>query len=295
LEQAGFVCVCSSWTFRQDDLGCIGWTQPLGNGVRAHSGEPELTGKVAIVTGASAGIGRAYALALAGAGATVVAAARTLGDVDSDVAPSHTLTEVVEAARGLPGRIFAQVCDVESETDLVRMVDQAVANFSRIDLLVNNAAVMKRYDPFNVSCEEWDRAMRVNVRGPYLAIRQVAPTMMRQRSGSIVNVTALAAGYVPKGHGGHNGTLAYAISKAALNRLSFFMAEELKPYGVAVNALSPGVVRTATAVAARLPDGVGKPPTPEALGGPLLYLATQTASTLTGQILHSDEFGKSWP
>jgi NAD(P)-dependent dehydrogenase (short-subunit alcohol dehydrogenase family) len=262
--------------------------------VRADEGGADLTGKVAIVTGASAGIGRAYALALAGAGATVVAAARTLGDVDSDVPPEHTLAEVVNAAKELPGRIFAQVCDVESEADLVRTIDQAVANFSRIDLLVNNAAVMKRYDPFNVSSEEWDLAMRVNVRAPYLAIRQVAPTMMRQRSGSIVNVTALAAGHVPKGHGAHDGTLAYAVSKAALNRLSFFMAEELKPYGIAVNALSPGVVRTATA-AARLPEGVGKPPTPEALGRPLLYLATQTASTLTGQVLHTDEFGKSWP
>jgi NAD(P)-dependent dehydrogenase (short-subunit alcohol dehydrogenase family) len=262
--------------------------------VRADDGETDLTGQVAIVTGASTGIGRAYALALAGAGATVVAAARTLGDVESDVPPRHTLAEVVDAGKELPGRIFAQVCDVESEADLVRTIDQAVANFSRIDLLVNNAAVMKRYDPLDVSCEEWDRAMRVNVRGPYLAIRHVAPTMMRQRSGSIVNVTALAAGFVPKGHGAHDGTLAYAISKAALNRLSFFMAEELKPYGIAVNALSPGVVRTATA-AARLPEGVGKPPTPEALGDPLLYLATQTASTLTGQVLHSDEFGKSWP
>ena len=256
-----------------------------------------LDGKVAVVTGASAGIGRAYALALAGAGATVIAAARTLGRVGGEAPERNTLAEVVNAAEALPGCIYAQVCDVESEAELGRVIDQAAANFGHIDVLVNNAAVMPHYAPFDVSCEDWDRVMRINVRGPYLAIRQVAPYMMRQRSGSIINVTARAAGFTPKGDRAQ-GTVAYAVSKAALNRLSYFMAEELKSYGIAVNALSPGIVRTDTAVAARpelVASGSAKPATPEALGPALVYLARQAAGTLTGQTLHADEFQKSWP
>jgi NAD(P)-dependent dehydrogenase (short-subunit alcohol dehydrogenase family) len=257
----------------------------------------ELKGKVAIVTGASAGIGRAYALALAGAGATVIAAARTLGRADGAAPARNTLAEVVKTGEALPGRIYAQVCDVEVEADIARLVDQAGANFGRIDVLVNNAGLMTSFAPFGVSCEDWDRVMRVNVRAPYLTIRHVAPYMMRQRSGSIINVTARAGGFMPKGHRAQ-GTVVYGVSKAGLNRLSYFMAEELKPYGIAVNALSPGIVLTDTALAAR-PEAKagtdGKPPTPEVLGPALICLAQQKAETLTGQILHTDDYQKSWP
>ena len=89
----------------------------------------ELDGKVAIVTGASAGIGRAYALALAGAGATVVAAARSLGRPDGGNPPRHTLAEVVACGQELRGRISAQVCDLEVELDIARLIDQTAANF----------------------------------------------------------------------------------------------------------------------------------------------------------------------
>jgi NAD(P)-dependent dehydrogenase (short-subunit alcohol dehydrogenase family) len=258
----------------------------------------ELDGKVAIVTGASAGIGRAYALALAGAGATVVAAARTLGRVDGEALDRNTLQEVVRTGEALPGRIDAQVCDVEIEADVVRMVDQTIANFGGIDVLVNNAALMTTFDPFGVGCEDWDRMMRVNVRGPYLAIRETAPHMIRRGSGSIVNVTARAGGFTSRGNRASDGTLVYAVSKAALNRLTYFMAEELKPYGIAVNALSPGVVATDTVVAAHpelATSDVAKPPTPEVLGPALVHLAQQTAESLTGQILHTDDFQKTWP
>jgi NAD(P)-dependent dehydrogenase (short-subunit alcohol dehydrogenase family) len=256
----------------------------------------ELNGKVAIVTGASAGIGRAYALALAGEGATVIAAARTLGRIDGETPEPNSLTEVVAAAEALSGRIYAQVCDVESEADVVRTVDQAAANFGRIDVLVNNAAVLWQFDPLDISGASWDRVMATNVRAPYVAIRQAAPHMIRRRAGSIINVTALAGTMTPKSN--HTGMLAYAVSKAALNRLSHYMAAELKPHGIAVNSLSPGVVLTPSALRAR-PEaataGTHKPATPEVLGPALLYLAQQTADTPTGQILHTDEFQKSWP
>lgn len=257
-----------------------------------------LEGKVAVVTGASAGIGRAYSLALAGAGATVIAVARTLGPSDGGAGKGATLVEVVRAAGPLPGRIYAHAADVTVESDVIRAVEQAVVNFGHIDVLVNNAGLMTSHDPLAISCEEWDIMMQINVRGPYLMIREVAPHLVRQGSGSIVNITARAAGFMPRGNRMHDGTLAYGVSKAALNRLSYFFSEELRPHGIAVNALSPGVVMTDTAVQ-RHPEiasvPAAKPPTPEALGAPLIYLAQQNAQTLTGQILHTDEFQKSWP
>jgi 7-alpha-hydroxysteroid dehydrogenase len=262
----------------------------------------DLSGKVAIVTGASAGIGRAYALALAGAGATVVAAARTLGTAGEDPPARNTLAEVVQAARGLPGRIYAQPCDMEVEADVARMVQQAAANFGRLDILVNNAAIYPRYDAFEADAEQFDRYMRINVRGPYLAIRSAAPLMIRQGAGSIVNMTSASAQPVPRDHPAHERLMVYGLTKAALNRLTSYMAEELRPHGVAVNGLSPGAVLTdAWAVAdlagmeAAKASGWGKPPTPEVMGPALVHLAGQTAETLTGQILHTDEFGKSWP
>jgi NAD(P)-dependent dehydrogenase (short-subunit alcohol dehydrogenase family) len=258
----------------------------------------ELKGKVAVVIGASAGIGRAYALALAGAGATVIAAARTLGQVGQETVTNKSLMHVVRVAESLSGHIHAQVCDVKSESDVSRTIDQTIANFGRIDVLVNNAGLLTQFDPMRVRCEDWDETMHVNLLGPYLAIRYAAPHMRRQRSGSIINITARAGGFMSRGQSMNDTNLVYAVSKAALNRLTFFMSEELKPHGVAVNALSPGIVATETvlALAPRIREEYrAKEPTPEVLGPALLYLAQQTADTLTGQILHSDDFGKSWP
>jgi NAD(P)-dependent dehydrogenase (short-subunit alcohol dehydrogenase family) len=255
----------------------------------------EMAGKVAIVIGASAGIGRAYALALAGKGATVVAAARTLGAPDGS--ENNSLAHVVKSAHGLAGTVHASVCDLEDETAITRMIDETVANFGRIDVLVNNAAFMWMFDPFAIGAEDWGRMMQVNVRAPYVAISRVAPYMIRQKSGSIINITAKAGEFVSRGDRLHDGTVLYAITKAALNRLTFFMAEELKPHGIAVNALSPGVVATDTALAAtpNLRDYGGKEPTADVLGPALLCLAAQTASGLTAQILHTDQYGKTWP
>jgi NAD(P)-dependent dehydrogenase (short-subunit alcohol dehydrogenase family) len=253
-----------------------------------------LQGKVAIVTGASAGIGRAYALALAGAGATVIAAARRLGN-PNDPLDAHTLAGLVAAGARLPGRIHAQSCDVAVEADIVRTIAHAAQAFGRVDILVNNAALMTQFDAFEMTGDAWDLYMATNVRAPYVAIREAAPHMKRQRAGSIISITALAGSITPTSN--YPNMLPYSVSKAALNRLSYFMAGELKPYGVAVNTLSPGVVASESALSANpkaAQSGTHKPATPEVLGPALICLAQQTAETRTGQSLHTDEYGKSW-
>jgi NAD(P)-dependent dehydrogenase (short-subunit alcohol dehydrogenase family) len=253
-------------------------------------------GKVAIVTGASAGIGRAYALALAAEGATVVAAARRLGtQAQADAESSNTLSTLVAAGAALPGRIHPQACDVAVEADLVRLIGYAARSFGRIDILVNNAALMTKFDAFEIAGDAWDLYMATNIRAPYVAIREVAPHMKRQRAGSIVNITALAGSITPTSN--YPGMLPYAVSKAALNRLSYFMATELKPYGVAVNTLSPGAVASESALTVNpqvAQAGTHKPATPAVLGPALLCLARQSADMRTGQNLHTDEYGKSW-
>lgn len=260
-----------------------------------------LAGKVVIVIGASYGIGRAYAHALAGEGATVIAAARSLGSTTDGVPQANTLAETVAQGQGLPGSIHAKACDMLVEADVIRLVEETVAEFGRIDMLINNAAIYSHHDSFEIDQATWNQHLDLNVRGPYFAIREVSRHMKRQRSGSIVNITSAMAGPSTKGHAGHDDMLLYGVSKAALNRMSHFFSEELREYGIAVNALSPGAVDTETwnshdapAVASFKAQGLVRPCTPEALGGPVISLAHHTAETMTGQTLHTGEFGKSW-
>lgn len=248
--------------------------------------------RVAIVTGASGGVGRAYALALAGAGYTVVAAARTLGAGRAD--ERNTLAEVVHSARDLPGRVVAQRCDLMVEADIANLVKQAMSDFGRLDVLVNNAGAYPRHGTLAIDAVSWDAIFDLNLKAAYLTIRETAPHMIAAGSGSIVNITAAAAGFFPKGHGGHEGLLLYAVSKAGLNRLTTFMAEELREHRIAVNALSPGIVRTDAWTLADERLGGAKPAHPDVLGPALLRLADQKGGWLSGQILHTDEFGKSW-
>lgn len=262
----------------------------------------KLQGKVVIVTGASYGIGRAYAHALAAEGATVIASARSLGRPGADGAlQPNTLAETVASGRGLPGQILAKACDMVAEGDVVRLVDETVANFGRLDGLVNNAAIYTHHDPFEIDQATWDQHFDINLRGPYFAIREVSRHMKRQRSGSVVNISTAVARHTEKGHGGHDGLFLYCVSKAGLNRMTDYFAEELREYGVAVNALSPGAVDTETwntvdpaTVADFKRQGLVRPPTPEALGGPVVSLMQHTAASMTGQILHTGEWGKSW-
>jgi NAD(P)-dependent dehydrogenase (short-subunit alcohol dehydrogenase family) len=260
----------------------------------------ELEGRVVLVVGASQGSGRAYVLALARAGAQVVAAARTLskpGEPDS----TSTLEGIARQAAREGHSVDVIACDVERDTDVRDMVGQIVARYGRIDAAVVSAGIYPRHNALAISPEEWDHTMHVNVRGPYFVIREVAPHMIKQGAGSITVLTSKSA--EPSEHGSppHVNLLLYGVSKAAVNRLTTWFAAELGPHGIAVNAISPGAALTDNW--RRIdPDqyeefvraGTGNPATPEVLGPPIVYLAKQSAATLTGQILHTNTFGTSW-
>lgn len=268
----------------------------------------DLSEKVALVTGASQGTGRAYARALAQAGATVVATSRSMGTPHAGEAPAPaTLAELAQIGRAAGEDIHVIACDVGQEDQIVHCVDEVIANFGRIDIVVNNAATYPEdqpdphYDALGFSAAEWERYNRVNVIGPYLMIRSAAPYMIAQRSGSIINITSGAALGV-KYQAAQYGMLAYVTTKAALNRLSQFFALEFKEHNIAVNALCPGSVLTHSwrGVPKEMQEEMlatrqSKLPTPEAMGPALLYLARQTGETFSGQVVSTDEFGVNWP
>ena len=270
----------------------------------------KLSGKVAVVTGAAQGIGRAYVLALAKAGATVIASSRSMGTITPGNAapPAGSLAETVRLAAAEGLHVEGMICDVGDESQIDRLAKEIIGNHGRIDVIINNAATYPgahtnpNFDPLKVTAEDWDLYMRVNVMGPYFMINRLAPFMIAQGAGSIVNVSSSAGLGSTFGTPDHYGMMGYAVSKAALNRMSMFFAEEFRQYNIAVNALNPGSVMTAAWRAvpqemkeASLKSGRTKLATEEAMGGHIVHLAQQTAQTLTGQLLEADAFEVSWP
>lgn len=191
---------------------------------------------MALVTGASSGIGRAIALGYAKAGADLVLVARR----------AHRLVEVVHAVEALGRRALLVVADVAVDRAVRRVFSQASLVFPRLDILVNNAGMMLPEQPVHATPPaDWDRLLAVNLRGPFLLSRLAAPRMVEGGYGRIINVTSSFK--AQPGHG------AYSVSKAALSALTRVMARELKGTGVLVNALDPGWIRSEMS-----PDG-GRP------------------------------------
>jgi citronellol/citronellal dehydrogenase len=245
-----------------------------------------LAGKVALVSGASRGVGRVYALALAEAGAQVVATARSL---TGDPKTPGTLAELVATAREAGGQVTALACDLESEANIVHTVQTTIANFGGVDILVNNAVWPARgIKTLAVSEEEWAATMKVNVRGPYAFMREVIPSMTARGGGSIINLTTRSAHVTKLGAGSHDGLLIYGVSKAALERLTTFFAAQFEPRNIAVNAISPGHVTTYS-------ERSGKEPDLRYWGDPIVHLAgVRPNGGFTGKILHTYRYGREW-
>jgi NAD(P)-dependent dehydrogenase (short-subunit alcohol dehydrogenase family) len=188
-----------------------------------------LRDQAAIVTGAGRGIGRAVARALAREGARVALAARTASELDA------VAREIVAAGGGA----LAVPTDVTQEPAVAALVERALAEWGRVDVLVTAAGAATFAPLVDTKPGDWDRTMAVNARGVFLACRAVLPAMVRQRRGTIINVVSVAAKRaIP-------GGAAYAASKHAVLGLSQVLAEELRPHGVRVGALCPGAVDTA--------------------------------------------------
>ncbi|GIW42332.1 MAG: short-chain dehydrogenase [Candidatus Binatia bacterium] len=205
----------------------------------------ELAGKVALVTGASRGVGKALALALVREGVRVACAARA-----TDASPLKlpgTIDETVRECRALGGEALAVPTNLAVEDEVVRMVEKTVEHFGRIDILVNNAAITFPGD-LHIPLKRYDLIMNVNLRAPFVAIRTVVPFLTAQKSGAIVNVSSAAALHP------FPGLMAYGMSKAALERLTLDVAEQLRPHGIAVNCFRIDVPVASEGFVANLPD-----------------------------------------
>ena len=188
----------------------------------------KLEGKVALITGAARGIGRAIAEELARCGADLVVV-----DIRREL-----LDETAAALRERAGRVVALEVDVTRRQEVDEMVERAVGELGRIDVCVNNAGIIKVQGFFEVEEADWDRIMDVNAKGVFLCGQAVARQMVRQGSGRIINVASVAARI------GLPDMAAYAASKAAVVSLTRSMSLALAPQGVTVNALAPGIVDT---------------------------------------------------
>ncbi len=248
--------------------------------------EVDLSSKTAIVTGGSRGIGKAIALALAGAGANVVVAARTEDDAASLPGTIHRTVEEVGA---LGGKALAVRCDVTDTGDVDAMVAAATSAFGAVDILVNNAGLLHGPTFGDTDPEDAERLLRVNVLGPFLCTRAVLPQMAGHKTGSIVNISS---GLAQSTHPGNN---VYSASKAALDRMMLKLAGEVAGDNIAVNLVYPGMIRS-EGIVSRVPremaDGL---PAPSVVGPPVVWLAAQDASSFTGRIVQVSSFGTEWP
>lgn len=245
---------------------------------------PDLDGQTAIVTGAARGIGRDYALALAGAGASVVVADR---DVDGAAKTVRLIGDAGGAARAFE-------VDVTDEEAVTALAAFAGSEFGGVDVLVNNAAIWAGLRPATmteVTLDEWTAVMTVNVTGVWLASRAVVPHMTERGGGAIVNQSSVGA-YL----GGPNVTH-YATSKGAVNALTRAMARDLGPSGIRVNAIAPGQIANEATLSVvsgeRLEAMTRQQCLPRAGGaddltGPLVFLCSDEAKFMTGQVLVVD-------
>ena len=245
-----------------------------------------LAGRVAIVTGAARGIGQAYALRLAAEGANIVVADQLDG--------AETVRQVEELGRAC----LAVRLDVTEWDQVERMASQTVDRFGRIDVLMNNAAMMmelRQNTPFDTIDEaEWDRVMAVNVKGPWLCCRAVVPVMRRQGKGKIINITSVVAFL------GTPLLLHYCCSKGAVIALTRSLAKELAGTGIIVNAIAPGLTLTPAlkeTAGDRLEElcdyyvsgqVVKRPEEPADLVGTAAFLASDDSDFVAGQILVVD-------
>jgi 3-oxoacyl-[acyl-carrier protein] reductase len=238
----------------------------------------KLKGKVALVTGSARGIGRAISLALAEKGANIA-----VNDVDIKGAE-----EVAKQISSMGRRAKAIKADISNLKEVKRMVQEAFAFFGRIDILINNAGIIRRGSLEDHSEEDWDKVIAVNLKGTFNCAKEIVPLMKKQGYGKIVNISSVV---------GKVGDIAsapsYGASKGAINAFTKSLARELAPYGINVNAVAPHAIETEMSaewseekrrqIISQIPLGrLGKP---EEVAEAVAFLVSDGAAFITGEIL----------
>lgn len=239
-----------------------------------------LEGKVALVTGAAAGMGRVFCVGLAAEGARVVA---------SDIAD---LSETLAAIKAVQGTVIGVKANVSVQADVERMVQQAVDAYGRVDILVNNAGIYPMQSVEQINLDDWHKVLGVNLDGPFLCTKAVLPHMKKQRYGKVVTITSTTffMGVPNLSH--------YVATKGGVIGLTRSLAAEVGEFGVTMNCIAPGLTKT---------DGVESTPellqiwdhlvaaqcikrkqTPDDLMGPLLFLVSDDSAFVTGQTICVD-------
>ena len=241
----------------------------------------DLTGKVALVTGASSGIGRATAEVLAECGATVA-----INYHKNEKGAEDTRAGIEKNG----GRAVAIQADVTRAADVRALVDRAAQELGAIDILVNNAgSLVERLKLLELTEERWDYVMALNLKSAFLCAQAVAPSMMERRQGAIINVSSIAGR-----NGGALGSIHYSSAKGGLITFTKGLAKELAGYGVRVNAVSPGVVDTAfheTFSTSEMMKGyvaaipLGRVGTPAEVARVIAFLASDAANFLAGETI----------
>jgi len=253
----------------------------------AQTEELALAGQVAIVTGASSGLGRATAVALALAGADVVLLARSKNDL------AQTAAQVVSCGR----RALAIPVDLEQADHIVAAVEQAVAQFGRIDVVVNAAGTDAPGPVVELTVEAWDRVLQVNLRAPFVLAKAALPHMRRAGRGTIVNISSVA------GKRGWANAAAYCASKFGLTGLTQAVAAEGKPHGIRACIVYPGGMATSWGVWAALERSTtgreAAPPTaalpPEEVAALIVWIASAPAELVLNEAIITPLEESGWP
>ena len=238
----------------------------------------DLSGRVALVTGASQGIGQACAVALSQAGAAVALAARN----------QEKLAVVAQDINTAGGKAVTFRMDVEREDDIKSVVKGAIAQLGKIDILVNNAGITRDTLVLRMKRPDWDDVIATNLTGAHLCIQQVLSSMLKQRWGRIINITSIF------GQMGQAGQANYAASKAGLIGLTMAMAREVASRNITVNAVAPGYIETAMTevLAPELREAalkvipLGRVGSPEDVAHAVTFLASERAAYITGHVLN---------
>ena len=235
----------------------------------------KLKGVVAIVTGGGKGIGKAIAMGFAEEGASVVVCGRTL----------PLLEQVSQEARQIGATIIPVNADVSIESEVENVVEQALKTFGKIDVLVNNAGIPGTTDLItDISKQAWDEVIDTNLTGMFLCSKWALRHMVNRKTGNIINITSGAGR-----RGGKVRSLPYNISKFGVEGLTYALSVQMKPYGICVNALSPGITDTDFHRKSS-PEWKAKMRPPDDVKKLAVFLALQTVDTLTGETVNLNEW-----